>query len=1071
MELDFSTPLPVDLINPTSSSFSNAIGLNETNNFRTVSLAAFQEDVLAVQRVSKEMPQNTQQVTLQQGRGSSGLTTYNQFAISPPSSGAIHHLRELPGSLRDFPGLDILIPEICEGNPFGTVHKITGPACDQVYASIPRGQAGWLESHLISRGSNLKHLQPIALLLEDVFTDRAGGQELRFDGHSQDTFNEIFFVVTHLVLNKFMDREELFKFIQWILNIGCVGILYELLQKESSDTSAFITEVLHAISDEAYFKKFGRSHGMWVDETLDRGDYFVLKHPAETIKLIQAAENRALSGNLGGKLLIHVAQSKNLEAAKRLISCGANPNYVDSGIPSFRNGWDIEIGAITPLCSAVRSGSIDMLDYLVDVGANVNERFYRHGIITCGLSEAVIEEDYNMVKVLIDKGAKVFPDLAINGISIHKHAKRRSPTICKLLAESLESTFDPGATSTNSLRIMEAAEDGNVSLSNFLCKHGIVRQETLEAGLCVAVKQSNTKAVRTFLHRGVDPNALAHRRALYLDEYDEGSDRLPKESDEYEKDSTSDKSDSNSYHTEDPDNIHRFIDSHPIVVGSRVSDDKKSVEIIYLLIKAGASVTDEVVLEMRYRGNADIPATMFQLGASVSVTGPSALELYAIDGRLDRCGLLLDAGVDINSYGARGASALQAAAARGGDNLALVEHLLDRGADVNLPASDESTGRVPHRGYRLTALQAAALSGNSQVVNRLIEAGAKVTAPPARTNGLTVLEAAAAAIDNRSGAADYSIEEQIATFKKLLAHGALVNRLDGTSCTVVHYLVRASQIECLDLALRAYAATEDRWPSGQLPTGFLPSFVGMTPIQTAAALRDKEAILLLLKYNADINAPASNESRGLTALQAAIVDWPRSGRVDEIEEIVRFLLRHKAEVNAATCNQYGRTALQAATLCDQPNAKLVALLLQHNAEVNAAPAQVGGVTALQGAAISGDIQIARMLLAHKANVNAPAAPKKGRTAIEGAAEHGRLDMVRLLLDEGAIPDANTGFSRAIRFAERKDRFDIARLLKEREQTHNSLSMDLVEQMFWNFESLPLDTDMVEDGNDEHEVQL
>lgn len=112
VELDFNTPPPVDLINPTSSSFSNAIGLNETNSFRTDSSAAFQEGLLAVQCVSKEMPQNTQQVALQQGRGFSCFTTYNQFAISSPSSGATHRLMELSGSLGDFPGIRCLLMRV-----------------------------------------------------------------------------------------------------------------------------------------------------------------------------------------------------------------------------------------------------------------------------------------------------------------------------------------------------------------------------------------------------------------------------------------------------------------------------------------------------------------------------------------------------------------------------------------------------------------------------------------------------------------------------------------------------------------------------------------------------------------------------------------------------------------------------------------------------------------------------------------------------------------------------------------------------------------------------------------------
>jgi ankyrin repeat protein len=112
---------------------------------------------------------------------------------------------------------------------------------------------------------------------------------------------------------------------------------------------------------------------------------------------------------------------------------------------------------------------------------------------------------------------------------------------------------------------------------------------------------------------------------------------------------------------------------------------------------------------------------------------------------------------------------------------------------------------------------------------------------------------------------------------------------------------------------------------------------------------------------------------------------------------------------------------------------IVRLLLDHGAEINAAPAVAGGVTALQGASIKGHINIVEMLIENGADVNADPAVKDGRTAIEGAAEHGRLDTVKMLLNAGAVGDTvgNTGFKEAIRLARKHRHFAVAELLEAR----------------------------------------
>jgi hypothetical protein len=125
----------------------------------------------------------------------------------------------------------------------------------------------------------------------------------------------------------------------------------------------------------------------------------------------------------------------------------------------------------------------------------------------------------------------------------------------------------------------------------------------------------------------------------------------------------------------------------------------------------------------------------------------------------------------------------------------------------------------------------------------------------------------------------------------------------------------------------------------------------------------------------------------LTALLAAI----------ETKNInlVRLLLKHRAEVNTETTRGLTRTPLQRAA--ELGCLDIVQLLLDEGANVNAMPVQRGGGTALQLAAISGNCNIVVELLKHGADPYALPSTVQGRWPIEAAAEHGRLDMIDFLL--------------------------------------------------------------------------
>jgi ankyrin repeat protein len=120
-------------------------------------------------------------------------------------------------------------------------------------------------------------------------------------------------------------------------------------------------------------------------------------------------------------------------------------------------------------------------------------------------------------------------------------------------------------------------------------------------------------------------------------------------------------------------------------------------------------------------------------------------------------------------------------------------------------------------------------------------------------------------------------------------------------------------------------------------------------------------------------------------------------------EVVQRLLDAKADVNAATALDGGRTALQAAA--EGGHLEVVQRLLDAKADVNTAATRYDGRTALQAAAQGGHLEVVQRLLDAKADVNAAAALNRGQTALQAAAQGGHLEVVQRLLDAKA--DVNT----------------------------------------------------------------
>ncbi|KAK7431552.1 hypothetical protein QQZ08_001770 [Neonectria magnoliae] len=546
---------------------------------------------------------------------------------------------------------------------------------------------------------------------------------------------------------------------------------------------------------------------------------------------------------------------------------------------------------------------------------------------------------FEMVDFLLRKTKGIYINPEVRTYDVLEHVKATWPEEYEGIRGKLSNAY-----AFQVFELIEAADQGNISLAKLVLRFGI-NQRDLEECLYEAVKTGKSMAVATLLQRGVDPNARRYRLINKVG---------------------------------DPEGVEK---SHPVKLALELGkNSKQGLDIIYLLIKAGADVNDELLVECgEVAAELEHPEFILllsQRGYDAALFGLPLLSRVILDGSIYQCGPFLDAGVPISAYSTKYTfyvedhnddiwgpmSALQVAIFQG--DLALVKYLVSRGGDVNLPAHDDS-GR--------TTLQAAAERNRFDVVKWLVNAGADVKAPPAIHDGMTVLEAVAVSRDGK---------EVDPMFKYLLALGAPVNRPDGASGSVLHDLIRASRHECLGLVLDAGARVDSQ-----------EEFSGLTPLQVASERSDIEAVSMLLSHGSDINACAANEPRGRTALQAA------AGTFCNVEAVVEFLLQKGADVNAPGSAVHGRTALQAAA--EASSIEIVELLLRNGADVNAPAATEHGCTALQAAVRRSKIDTVELLLQNGADVNAPGSAVRGRTALQTAIETSSVEVVELLLQNGA----------------------------------------------------------------------
>jgi ankyrin repeat protein len=375
-------------------------------------------------------------------------------------------------------------------------------------------------------------------------------------------------------------------------------------------------------------------------------------------------------------------------------------------------------------------------------------------------------------------------------------------------------------------------------------------------------------------------------------------------------------------------------------------------------------------------GNKPLMARLIDAGADVnSEVGSSPFLLAALGNHEDAVKLLIRSGADINpSQGALGllvgkgeeegarlllryganpnmivefpdcgnATILSLAVLN--SQLSFLEHLLDRGADVN------ATGGK----MKETALHHAAYENSAPILHLLIERGASLDIPT--QTGATALhyasvagcDAAVRTLLDKGAAVDYTCHSQFTALHQasgrghstvvvsLLRYGADINAKGLMGFTALHLATSKGHIATMEVLLGNGARLNEvdnngdtalhlaimngvdeatRWLLDKGADISTRNKAGLCPIHLAALCHGDMAMKLILERGCDVNV---TDGGGLTALMLAVSK--------DFGSRARLLLEHGADPNMKLGSV--STALD---MVDANNPGLSALLLQHGA--------------------------------------------------------------------------------------------------------------------------------------------
>ncbi|MFH1718217.1 MAG: ankyrin repeat domain-containing protein [Planctomycetota bacterium] len=302
--------------------------------------------------------------------------------------------------------------------------------------------------------------------------------------------------------------------------------------------------------------------------------------------------------------------------------------------------------------------------------------------------------------------------------------------------------------------------------------------------------------------------------------------------------------------------------------------DSNNMDLVKLLVEADADVNAgswPPLCQALYKGNTTIAKFLIDHGANVNYPedwGPlHEASIYNIE----MVKLLLARGANVNGGNGKHEPALYAAI-RGGHR-DIVELLIQHGADVN--AKNNTWRRV------YTPLQRAAITGRTEAVKLLLEAGANISVKDDR--GQTLLHLI---LDMRnSDYNQYRLSKD--TVELLLAKGEDVNLKDNDGRTPLHLAAESDDRDIVGFLLDKGAKIDEKDDES-----------GFTALHHAARFGNKNVAELLITNGADIN---TKDKQGHTPLYIA---------VNHDYKVAELLIDKGADSGIRT--ESGRTLLQLA---------------------------------------------------------------------------------------------------------------------------------------------------------------
>ncbi|XP_065208838.1 uncharacterized protein LOC135837476 [Planococcus citri] len=658
---------------------------------------------------------------------------------------------------------------------------------------------------------------------------------------------------------------------------------------------------------------------------------------------------------LGGYTLLHIAaRNGSLEVVEYLLQKGANVNAKhDSN----------EI----PLFEAARNGHLEVVKLLILKGSQVNTRVLNG---SAPLHMAAVNGHKEVVEVLLTNGADL--NIACKtflNTPLHHATKEGHLEVIKVL---MTYKANPNVSTSVGLTPLHlAAEHGYSEIVTYLIKHGAnvdAREKNMSTPMHYAIYAGHKNIVEILIANKADVNAKSDDGLTFL---------------------------------------------HKAAL-------RGHVDIVDVLIKNNANVNSPAanggtpLLPAAQNGNVEVIELLLRNKAKMNVKttdGMTALHIAAACGNTDAVAVLLKHKVDVNCKNNLRITPLHAAAQHGFKDI--VDLLIKNNADIHATAVQPDEGK-PGCFITASTLALAADAGHAEIVEMLLANGANINTKSIDGEPLLIR------------AASYNQKDIV---RVLVSHGADVNVNRGRPLL---YAVFYGHREIVEILLQNGARVNIKVDDE-----------GHSILHPAAKRGIKEIAVALVNKGADVNAVnienisplyiAAQEGTDQVA-EVLIANKANINAVNKHgtplhraaghghESMVALLLKNGAKTYIK--NGWDRTPLEIAVICSQ--LRIVEMFLQHEkVDVNAK----GGsnMTLLLLAMPESSLEMVKYLVSKGSDIHAT--DDRGSKPIHFAAKRGHKNMVEFFISKGLLVD-ETGASdfTSLHFAVMKDHLEVVKYL-------------------------------------------